>query len=128
MSASWIKTKLKTVVALAYLLECVETGAASASAEGYRRMVLRLQEALTDDIPPEVLQAVLSAYPETGQVFENLHYGQSGLSRAPLERSVSSELLAKQVLARAARRVVPKTAWRPPMPGLGGGNAATRRP
>ena len=128
MSSSWIRTKLKTVVALAHLLECVETGTASASADGYRRMVLRLQEALSDDIPAEVLQAILCAYPATGQLFENLHYGHSGLSRAPLERSVSSELLAKQVLARAARRVVPKTTWRPPMPGFGDRGATTRRP
>ena len=128
MSSSWIRTKLETVVPLAHLLECVETGMASASADGYRRLVLRLQAALSDDIPAEALQAILSAYPATGQLFENLHYGQSGLSRAPLERSVSSERLAKQVLARAAGRVVPKTPWRPPMPDFGSGPAATRRP
>lgn len=120
-SSSWIRSKLETLVPLAHLLECVETGLASASAEGYRRLVLQLQAALSDDIPAEPLQAILSAYPATGQIFENLHYGHSGLSRAPLERSVASELLAKQVLARAARRVVPKTAWRTPMPGFGSG-------
>ena len=128
MSSSWTRTSLETVVALAHLLECVETGTASASADGYRRLVLRLQAALSEDIPAEALQAILSAYPATGELFENLHYGDSGLSRAPLERSVSSELLAKQVLARAVRRVVPKTTWRPPMPGFGSGSAATRRP
>jgi len=128
MSSSWIRTRLEVLVPLAHLLECVETGTASASPDGYRRLVLRLQAALSDDIPAEALQAILSAYPATGQLFENLHYGHSGLSRAPLERSVSSELLAKQVLARAARRVVPRTAWRPPMPGFGNGSAATRRP
>jgi hypothetical protein len=128
MSSSWIRTKLETVVALAQLLECVETGTASASADGYRRLVLRLQAALSEDIPAEALQAILSAYPATGQLFENLHYGYSGLSRAPLQQSVSSELLAKQALARAARRVVPKTTWRSPIPGFGGGSAATRRP
>ncbi len=128
MSSSWIRTKLETVVALAQLLECVETGMASASADGYRRLVLRLQAALSEDIPAEALQAILSAYPATGQLFENLHYGYSGLSRAPLQQSVSSELLAKQALARAARRVVPKTTWRSPISGFGGGSAATRRP
>lgn len=128
MTSSWIRTKLETLVPLAHLLECVEAGMASASADGYRRLVLRLQAALSEDIPPEVLQALLSAYPATGQIFENLHYGHSGLSRAPLERSVSSELLARQVLTRAARRVVPKTAWRAPMPGFGKASAAARRP
>jgi hypothetical protein len=127
MSSRWIRTKLETLVPLAHLLECVEAGKASASADGYRRLVQRLQVALSEDIPPEVLQALLSAYPATGQIFENLHYGHSGLSRAPLERSVSSGLLAKQVLSRAARRVVPKTAWRAPMPGFGVASDAPRR-
>jgi hypothetical protein len=128
MTSSWIRTRLETLVPLAHLLECVETGAASASADGYRHLVLRLQAALSEDIPADVLQVLLSAYPAAGQVFENLHYAHSGLSRAPLERSVSSELLARQVLARAARRVVPKTAWRSPMAGSRSAGAATRRP
>jgi hypothetical protein len=128
MTSSWIRTRLEKLVPLAHLLECVETGRASASADGYRRLVLRLQAALSEDIPAEALQMVLSAYPATAQIFENLHYGESGLSRSPLERSVSSERLAKQALARAARRVVPKTAWRASMPGFGSASAATRRP
>jgi curved DNA-binding protein CbpA len=128
MNSSWIRTKLETVVALAHVLECVEAGTASASADGYRRLVLRLQADLSEDIPTEALQAILRAYPATGQLYENLHYGNSGLSRAPLERSASSELVTKQILARAARRVVPKTTWRSPMPGFGDGSAATRRP
>ncbi|HEY6513035.1 MAG TPA: hypothetical protein VI032_13705 [Burkholderiaceae bacterium] len=126
--SSWIRTRLEAVVALAHLLECVETGTASASADGYRGLVLRLQAALSEEIPAEALQAILNTYPATGQLFENLHYSHSGLSRAPLERSVSSELLAKRVLARAAGRVVPRTQWRSPMPGFGSEGAATRRP
>ena len=108
MSLSWIRTRLETVIALAHLLECLEAGTASASADGYRRLVLRLQAALSEDIPPDALQAILNAFPATGQVFENLHYAQSGLSRASLERSVSSELQAKRVLARAAKRAFPR--------------------
>ncbi len=105
MSSSWTRTRLETIVALAHLLECVDTGTASASAEGYRRLVLRLQEALSEDIPADVLQAILDAYPAAGQVFENLHYEHAGLCRASLERSVFSELLAKNVIAHAARGV-----------------------
>jgi len=127
MTSSWIRNKLQTLVPLAHLLECVEAGIASASADGYRHLALQLQVALQEDLPPEVLQALLSAYPATGQIFENLHYGYSGLSRAPLERSVSSELLAKQVLTRVARPVMPKTAWRAPMPGFGSASDTTRR-
>jgi len=105
MSSSWTRTRLETVVALAHLLECVEPGMASASAEGYRRLVLRLQTTLSEDIPADALQAILGAYPAAGQVFENLHYEHSGLCRAPLEQSVFSERLAKHVIAHAARRV-----------------------
>lgn len=108
MSSSWIRTRMGTVIALAHLLECVETGAASASADGYRRLVLRLQAALSEDIPTDALQAILAAFPATGQVFENIHYAHSGLSRTSLERSVSSELQAKQVLARTAKRALRK--------------------
>jgi hypothetical protein len=108
MSSSLIRTRLETVIALAYLLECVETGSAIATAEGYRRLALRLQLVLSEDIPADALQAILTAYPAAGEVFENLHYATSGLSRNSIERSVSSELLAKQVLARAARRALPK--------------------
>jgi len=103
MSSSWTRTRLETVVALAQLLECVETGVASASAEGYRRLVTRLQAALSEDIPADVLQAILNAYPAAGEVFENLHYEHFGLCRASLERSVFAEQLAKHVIAFAAR-------------------------
>jgi len=91
------------VVALAHLLESVETGTARATAEGYRLLVQRLQVALAEDFPADALLAVLNQYPATSQVYENMHYEHSGLFRAPLERSVSSELKAKQVLMRAAR-------------------------
>jgi hypothetical protein len=103
MNSSSIRKRLQTVVALAHLLECVEGGLAQASAEGYRQLVMRLQEALGEDFPADALLAVLDMYPATSQVFENLHYEHSGLFRAPLERSVSSELMAKQVLTRVAR-------------------------
>lgn len=103
MSSSSIRTRLGTVIALAHLLQCVETGAARTSAEGYRHLVHRLQVALSEDLPADALQAILSHNPAAGEVFENMHYEQSGLCRASLERSVSSELLAKQVLAKVAR-------------------------
>jgi hypothetical protein len=46
-------------------------------------------------------------------VYENLHYAQSGLSRATIERSVQSEMAASQILAAAAassRGAAPKSA------------------
>jgi hypothetical protein len=103
MNSPSIRTRLERVVALAYLLECVEAGTARTDADGYRQLVLRLQAALSEDIHADALQVILNAHPAAGQVFENMHYEHSGLFRAPLERSVSSEQLAKQVLERVAR-------------------------
>ncbi len=107
MSPSEIRSHLRNVVALADLLECVETGTASASASGYRLLVQRLQVALGHDLPADALLAILDRYPATSEVYENMHYEHSGLFRAPLERSVSSEMLATRILrdvARVARR------------------------
>ena len=103
MSTNEVRYRLHTVVALAELLECVENGTAQASADGYRLLVQRLQVGLSQDFPADALQSLLNQYPATSQVFENMHYERSGLSRAPLERSVSSELMAVQILARVAR-------------------------
>jgi hypothetical protein len=47
---------------------------------------------------------VLGAHPAAAELYENLHYAQAGLSRSTLERSVATEMLAAQVLAKAARR------------------------
>ena len=107
MSPSEIRSNLRDVVALADLLECVETGTASASASGYRLLVQRLQVALLRDLPADALLAVLDRYPAASEVYENMHYEHSGLFRAPLERAVSSELMATHILrnvARVARR------------------------
>ena len=48
------------------------------------------------------LNAVLSAYPAAGEVYENMHYAQSGLSRSTLDRSVASEMATSQLLAKLA--------------------------
>jgi len=90
------------VVALAHLLEAVENGSARATAEGYRLLVQRLQVALSDDFPADALLAVLNRFQAASEVYENMHYEHSGLFRSSLERSVSSELKAKQVLMRVA--------------------------
>jgi hypothetical protein len=103
MSPSDTRSQLRNVVALADLLECVETGTASASPSGYRLLVQRLQVALGKDLPADALLAILDRYPATSEVYENMHYEHSGLFRAPLERSVSSELITTHVLRNVAR-------------------------
>jgi hypothetical protein len=100
-----LRSRLETVIALARLLDRVEHSRASVGAEQYRALVQQLQLALTQDLPAEAVSAVLNAYPAAAELYENMHYAQSGLSRSSLDRSVGSELLASQVLAKAAQRV-----------------------
>ena len=97
------KSRLETVIALARILERVEHSVAAVNADQYQIIVARLKSQLSEDLPEDALRAVLGAYPSAAELYENMHYVHSGLSRASLERSVSSELLATQVLARAAR-------------------------
>ena len=99
-----LKSRLETVIALARLLERVEASGVAADPDQYRALVRQLALALSQDLPEDALHAVLGAHPAAAELYENLHYEQSGLSRSSLERSVGSELLASQVLAKAARR------------------------
>jgi len=98
-----VKNRLETVIALARLLERVESGPVAISADQYQALVRQLQIALGQELPNDALQAVLGAHPAAAELYENLHYAQSGLSQSPLERSVGSEMLASQLIARAAR-------------------------
>jgi len=96
------KSRLESVMALARILERVEHSA-SVNADQYQVIVARLKSALSEDLPEDALRAVLGAHPSAAELYENMHYVHSGLSRASLERSVSSEMLATQLLARVAR-------------------------
>ncbi len=100
-----LKNRLETVIALARLLERVEHSAVTVGAEQYRALVRQLTVALSQEMPADALQAVLGAHPAAGEVYENMHYAQSGLSRSSLERSIESEKQARQVLDKAAQRV-----------------------
>ena len=95
--------RLATVIALARILERVERGEPSLDAVQYQVLVERLKAALSADLPPEALTAVLGAYPAAAELYENLHYAHAGLSRAPLERSIATEQAAAQLLARISR-------------------------
>ena len=100
-----LKNRLETAIALARLLERVETSGRAFGADQYRALVRQLGVALSQEMPDDALQAVLGAHPAAAEVYENLHYAESGLSRSSLERSVGSEMLASQAIARAAQRI-----------------------
>jgi hypothetical protein len=96
------RSRLETVIALARLFERVERSPVAANADQYQALVHQLKLALAQELPQEALDAVLGAHPSTAELYENLHYAESGLSRSSLERSVGSEMLASQAIARAA--------------------------
>ena len=100
-----VKNRLENVIALARLLERVETSAVAFSADQYQALVRQLKIALGQELPQDALNAVLGAHPAAAELYENQHYAQSGLSRSSLDRSIGSEMLASQLIARAAKRV-----------------------
>ena len=95
--------QLETAIALAQILERVERSAEPVNADQYQVLVARLKAALSEELPEPALNAILGALPAAAEVYENMHYQVSGLSRSSLERSVSSEMLAAKLLARVSQ-------------------------
>jgi hypothetical protein len=103
-STESLQNRIETAVALARLLERVEASTVAVGADQYRTLVERLKESLAAELPAPALDAILTACPASAELYENVHYEQSGLSRSPLERSVATEMLAAQAIDRARRR------------------------
>jgi hypothetical protein len=98
-----LRTRLETLIALARLLERVEASPVAIGADQYRALVDQVKAALAAPLPPAPLQAILQAHPATAEIYENMNYEISGLSRSPLDRSVATEMLATQLLYKIAR-------------------------
>jgi hypothetical protein len=98
-----LQTRLETTIALSRLLEQVEARGVGIGADQYLALVRRLQAALSTPLPEPALEAILGAHRATAELYENMHYEVSGLSRSPLERSVATEILASQAIERASR-------------------------
>jgi hypothetical protein len=95
--------RLETLIALARLLERVEASTRAVGAGQYRSLVRQIESLLSAPLPAPALRAILDAHPATAEIWENLHYATSGLSRASLDRSVATESLATQLLQRISR-------------------------
>ena len=103
-----LHTRIETLIALARLLERVEANPVAIGADQYRALVRRLKAALAEPLPSAPLDAILKAHPATGELYENMNYEISGLSRSPLDRSVATEMLATQLLDRIAGNDAPR--------------------
>lgn len=103
MSTSQVQTtrgSVNTAAALAHLLERIDRSGHPIDAGQYQIVVSRLKDALTDNLPDDALTAVLNTYPSTAELYENMHYELSGLSRSSLESAVSAELTTTQLLGK----------------------------
>ena len=98
-----LKTRIETLIALSRLLERVEASPLAIGADQYRSLVRQLHVALEIPLPQTTMDAILSAHPAAAELYENLHYEASGLSRSALERSVSTEMLATEWIHKARR-------------------------
>ena len=105
-----IRSSVHTAFSLAHLLESIDRSGAAIDADQYLIVIARLKDALSKPLPEAALTAVLNTYPSTAELYENMHYEISGLSRSPLEQSVASETLARQVLGRFALGIQPGAA------------------
>lgn len=99
-----LRSRLETLIALARLLDRVEASPVAIGPDQYRTLISQIKVALAPALPDQALQAILAAHPATAELYENMHYESSGLSRSPLERSVATEMLASEWIHRAARR------------------------
>ncbi len=99
-----LRTRLETLIALARLMDRVEASPVVIGADQYQGLVAQLKAALAVTLPEQALEAILVAHPAAAELYENMHYESSGLSRSPLERSVGTEMLASEWIHRAARR------------------------
>ena len=97
-----LQSRLETLIALARLLERVEASPVAIGADQYRALVGQLKVPLTTPLQSTPLQTILRPNTDTGEIYENMNYEISGLSRSPLERSVATEMLATQLLHKIA--------------------------
>jgi len=98
-----IPQRLGTLLILAQLLERLERSEAPVGADQYRSVVRNLARELDTVERDESFKKLLTVFPATSELYENLQYDQAGLCRSHLDASLEAEIEAKAVLARAAK-------------------------
>ena len=84
----------RTATVLARLLERLDASREPVDAHQYQTVAARLATLLADS-------------PAAAALYENLHYGDAGLCRSPLDAAMRAELLASQAIAAARTRPAP---------------------
>jgi hypothetical protein len=94
-------------VQFALLLEKAERNTTAATASDYQVIVRQLRRILVRGMPAHDLQCVLDAFPAAAELFENIHFEQYGLSRAPVLDAAYSAALTKRLMARLVLPALP---------------------
>lgn len=98
-----IPAALRNLAELAMLLERVETRGTPTDPDQYRRLVAAIQEEIGRLPGDAQMHSLLSCFPATAALYENLSYGSAGLCLQPLEHSVESEQRTRALLAEIAK-------------------------
>lgn len=100
-----LQAPTRTAAILAQLLERLDASRQPVDAHQYRTVAARLSAMLANtDID---WQPLLEQSPAAAALYENLHYGDAGLCRSPLDAAMRAELLASRALAAARSRRAP---------------------
>lgn len=97
------QTLITDIELLAQLLGRMDRGGQHPDAAQYRLVAQRLIAELGRVADAESIDAVLQANPAAAELYENLNYQHAGLCRSRLEVALSSELRAREAIARAMR-------------------------
>jgi hypothetical protein len=98
-----LPARLTVVFTLSRLLQRLEQSQEPVGADQYKAIVARLSDELSNVEMDDSLRLLLNAHPAAAELYENLNYQHAGLCRSPLEASMQAELMAKDVIARAAQ-------------------------
>jgi hypothetical protein len=100
---------MDNAVELALLLEKVERTASPAKANLYQVIVHQLRRVLVRGLQANDLECLLEAFPAAAELFENIHFQQLGLSRAPVLNAAYSAAMTKRLMARLVKPLPPKS-------------------
>ncbi len=103
-----LQAPTRTAAVLAQLLERLDASREPVDAHQYRTVAARLAEMLADTGID--WQPLLAQNPAAAALYENLHYGDAGLCRSPLDAAMRAELNARDAIEAARRKPSPDTA------------------
>lgn len=103
-----LQAPIQSAALLAQLLERLETSRQPFDPAQYRLVALRLTELLADRSAEWA--PLLERSRAAATLYENLHYAEAGLCRAPLDAAMQAEVSAREAIAAARSKPAPDRA------------------